>query len=67
MSFSQDSVDVLVGQQVHGARWLGGTVRTAGAGAAGRPDNVASAMSAPCGMIGTADPTALAAGGLRLP
>lgn len=68
MGFPQDTVDLLVGQQVRGVRLLRGTVGTAGAEAIGGPDNVHSIMAtaaAPCGMIWTADPTALATGRLQ--
>lgn len=68
MGFPQDTVDVMVGQQVQGVRLLRGTVGTAGAGAAVGPDNIHSTMAtaaAPCGVIRTTDPTALATGRLQ--
>ncbi len=68
MGFPQDTVDVLVGQQVQGVRLIRGTVGTAGAGAAVGPDNIHSTMAtaaAPCGVIRTADPAALTTGRLQ--
>lgn len=68
MGFPQDTVDVLVGQQVHGARLLGGTVGTAGAGGADDVHSTMAGAAAAAGaVIRTADPAALAAGRLRLP